>query len=161
MPTFTDRLDERGGVAPGLFPGLTAVLGAGSFNSGGGTKYAALRASGSVVGRELTAAWQLLQAVAGVNVPAAAALLQPGSAAVLLAASADEAGLEDDGTSRPQLQKKLAEEVHRYVHHSLDAEILALPTTTEALVEERRTWAAVDGVGGKVAGAGLGGAIRH
>ena len=36
-------------------------------------------------------------------------------------------------------------------HHQLDAEILALPTATEALAEERRAWVAVDGAGGKVA----------
>ena len=118
LPSFIDRVAANGAIEHGIFPSLTAVLGVGSFNTGG-TKYATILASNTRMGRQLSTAWQQLQAVAGVG--------HAGSQASLLLAGPDVAGLKDDGSSRKQLQRLLTAEVEAYVHHQVDAAIRALP----------------------------------
>ena len=139
LPSFVDRVAANGAIERGIFPSLTAVLGVGSFNTGG-SKYATILASNTRMGRQLSTAWQQLQAVAGVG--------QAGSQASLLLAGPDVAGLKDDGSSRKQLQRLLTAEVEAYVHHQVDAAIRALPgdaNCTPAEEWERRSWRNVQG----------------
>ena len=62
LPSFIDRVAANGAIEHGIFPSLTAVLGVGSFNTGG-SKYATILASNTRMGRQLSTAWQQLQAV--------------------------------------------------------------------------------------------------